>query len=387
MKHFQNIQSLGDLKQQYRTLAKTHHPDLGGDTRIMQEIIAEFTQLYNVWKDNKGANNAYNEDFSGASASQYASYVYDQYTWKGSRYDPNLYGNDLSKMFKEWLKKTYPNCKFSVRQHPGGWTTSLHIGLVGADFYATKDINNTYIQLGINQHFQCTDQLTPLALEIMENVKDFVMSYNYDRSDAMVDYFDVGFYVSWFIGSYEKHFKYTPLQLKSSEPMPKPKLNEAQKMVKKAMKGCKWAIPSYHADFEVLCVDDDNNYPYAICSNNRALIPAKVKALNSVGIMCHLEGERKNLIVLDGFTPELTAALKEKVEEPKSQISSITPQKSEGIEYVDYSEKAFAIVGDTKPIKDKLKELGGRFNSCLKCGAGWVFSKKKEQEIKLALGL
>lgn len=54
---------------------------------------------------------------------------------------------------------------------------------------------------------------------------------------------------------------------------------------------------------------------------------------------------------------------------------------------VDYSEKAVAVVGDTKPIKDILRKLGGRFNSRLTCGAGWVFSKKKADEVRAALAL
>ena len=41
--------------------------------------------------------------------------------------------------------------------------------------------------------------------------------------------------------------------------------------------------------------------------------------------------------------------------------------------------------GDTKAIKDLLKQLGGRFNSHLSCGAGWVFSKKAEGKLRAAL--
>jgi len=55
------------------------------------------------------------------------------------------------------------------------------------------------------------------------------------------------------------------------------------------------------------------------------------------------------------------------------------------IEFIDYSEKAFAVVGDTKSIKDLLKSLGGRFNPRLSCGAGWIFSKKKREEVETAL--
>jgi hypothetical protein len=53
---------------------------------------------------------------------------------------------------------------------------------------------------------------------------------------------------------------------------------------------------------------------------------------------------------------------------------------------VDYSEKALAVFGDTRAIKDRLKALGGRFNPKLTHEgtkkAGWIFSKSKEQEVK-----
>jgi hypothetical protein len=53
---------------------------------------------------------------------------------------------------------------------------------------------------------------------------------------------------------------------------------------------------------------------------------------------------------------------------------------------VDYSEKALAVFGDTRPIKDELKALGGRFNPKLtyegEKRAGWIFSKTGEQEVR-----
>jgi hypothetical protein len=58
-------------------------------------------------------------------------------------------------------------------------------------------------------------------------------------------------------------------------------------------------------------------------------------------------------------------------------------------EIVDYSEKALAVFGDTKPIKDELKGLGGRFNPKLthedKRKAGWIFAKSKENELRSLL--
>ena len=66
---------------------------------------------------------------------------------------------------------------------------------------------------------------------------------------------------------------------------------------------------------------------------------------------------------------------------------TVTPKKDHkiecnGLQLVDYSDKAIAIIGDTKKYKDTLKSLGGRFNFNLSCGAGWIFPKSKENEIK-----
>ena len=55
------------------------------------------------------------------------------------------------------------------------------------------------------------------------------------------------------------------------------------------------------------------------------------------------------------------------------------------LKIIDYSEKSFVVTGNTKPIKDTLKDLGGKFNFRLSCGAGWVFSKTKIEEVKSKL--
>lgn len=60
-------------------------------------------------------------------------------------------------------------------------------------------------------------------------------------------------------------------------------------------------------------------------------------------------------------------------------------QEAEGkpsINIIDYSEKAFAVVGDTKAVKEQLKKMGGRFNGKLSCGAGWIFSNKMRNEVE-----
>ena len=52
------------------------------------------------------------------------------------------------------------------------------------------------------------------------------------------------------------------------------------------------------------------------------------------------------------------------------------------LQIVNYSEKAIALVGDTKAVKEQLKKIGGRFNMKLTCGPGWIFSAKKRPEIE-----
>jgi hypothetical protein len=49
---------------------------------------------------------------------------------------------------------------------------------------------------------------------------------------------------------------------------------------------------------------------------------------------------------------------------------------------VEYSDRSIAVYGDTKEYKDKLKELGGKFNSNLREGAGWIFPKMKESAVR-----
>ena len=46
----------------------------------------------------------------------------------------------------------------------------------------------------------------------------------------------------------------------------------------------------------------------------------------------------------------------------------------------NYSERSVVVFGeDTKKYKDKLKELGGKYNSNLSIGPGWIFSIKKKR--------
>jgi ribonuclease BN (tRNA processing enzyme) len=79
---------------------------------------------------------------------------------------------------------------------------------------------------------------------------------------------------------------------------------------------------------------------------------------------------------------EANICVKVKTSKPEAAPATITGD----FIIVDYSEKALAVFGDTRPIKDQLAALGGRFNPKLthenEKRAGWIFSKSKEQEVR-----
>jgi len=88
--------------------------------------------------------------------------------------------------------------------------------------------------------------------------------------------------------------------------------------------------------------------------------------------------------ISDYYTIAFDTPEKKEIQEPKKI-------EVNGIEVIDYSDKSFAVYGNTKPIKEELKELGGRFNMYLKATsgftfAGWIFPLTKKQAVLSALG-
>lgn len=73
---------------------------------------------------------------------------------------------------------------------------------------------------------------------------------------------------------------------------------------------------------------------------------------------------------------------KAKSKPAKTEATGKKGTTTTGLQLIEYSEKAFAVIGNTKEFKDTLKKLGGKFNSRLSCGAGWIFSKKCEPELR-----
>ena len=76
---------------------------------------------------------------------------------------------------------------------------------------------------------------------------------------------------------------------------------------------------------------------------------------------------------------------------PPTPPSDKNSTSKNGCTLVEYSEKAVAVFGETRAIKDELKAMGGKFNNRLtfngKRLAGWIFSKSQEQRLAYYFGL
>lgn len=54
--YFDSVTNLDDLKKSYKELVIRHHPDMGGDTKTMQEINAEHDRVFDMLKRQQNLN-------------------------------------------------------------------------------------------------------------------------------------------------------------------------------------------------------------------------------------------------------------------------------------------------------------------------------------------
>lgn len=122
--------------------------------------------------------------------------------------------------------------------------------------------------------------------------------------------------------------------------------------------------------------DPSNNEVYRIW--RKASLPAGAKVIGLVR-----SGENGSIEDVYRVAYELPGNSAPDGEESPSYEKVEVPAGE--IQVIDYSERAFAVIGDTKPIKEELKALGGKFNARLSCGPGWIFSKKNLEKVQQAL--
>lgn len=323
MAYFQNIHNLADLKKEYRRLALQHHPDKGGDTAVMQQVNIEFERLFEKWKDCTSASansTGYEYDYSGATAKEYTEYVYNEYRWKGRNYK-GQHTPEVVELVRAWLKETYPKYKFSVRREN---YNSIYIKLMSADFEAfTKEsgkIQDTINHYNIGRNSDLTDR----AKEVMLNVCDFVMSYNFDDSDAMTDYFHTNFYLTLGIGSYKKPYKVELPKLQTKEKQPevfKHPEGATHKAIRQALGKTRFDFIESRKHSGKLILGEDaygsqgEHYFWPKQYSSAKTAQKRIEKLNDAGMRCRLTGYNGGCIEFLGYTPETEVMLEQEREE------------------------------------------------------------------------
>lgn len=154
--------------------------------------------------------------------------------WEGENYKGEYKSaTDLAKIFRYKAKELFPDCKFSITKQDYSGGRSFSISLMAAPFKIFNEVDKIMceqkshrycgdtpekfaadwqfiIDKGhhqINQYYIKDDYiLTEKAKEIMTKILGFIQSYNYDDSDAMIDYFNTNFYIHSSIGKWDKPF-------------------------------------------------------------------------------------------------------------------------------------------------------------------------------------
>ncbi len=121
------------------------------------------------------------------------------------------------------LKKIIPSTwkwSLKVRHHS---TLSLTITRADIDLYtqhsAKPEDKGSYIQ--VNEYY-LSSQYKGEALAILEDINAAMNAGNHDNSDAMTDYFDVGWYIDINIGGFKRPFTFVPSNRKPYVPKPEP---------------------------------------------------------------------------------------------------------------------------------------------------------------------
>lgn len=230
MKYFKNVTDLESLKKEYKKLARINHPDMGGDEEVMKAINAEFDILFTTFPKTVVTD----------TATKFRSEFYTQNGWKGSNYDSNLSLKEIAVLVRNFCKTVYPECKFSVTTHYASMCQSLDVTLMESPYRCNKTVDELsdsdlydghysyYYRYG-RETTECEKKYflencyTPEINKILEDVDQFVESYNYSDCDGMVDYFDVNFYYSKAgVGKWNKPYVQNEARMAKKRKLPTP---------------------------------------------------------------------------------------------------------------------------------------------------------------------
>ena len=282
--YFPGIYTMSELKILYRRLVLENHPDLGGDTDTMKVINLQFEKAYDTLSSGTVfGSTGYESDYAGASARQYESHVWDEYRWKGERYNGQS-NAEIIVIIRNWIKQTYPAYKFSVRRE--GYQ-SFNVTWLEADFNPFSVPGLVHLQF--NHYWPEDGKLNERAVEVMRNIAAFVTSYRYDNSNSQVDYFDTNFYINMSVGDYRNPFMVTATKIAGRGK--RIKKTEAEKALGNEVFGLyKNKIFDHHALGRISYSDTGEQHFWPNYYASWRTAKKRILKLRSAGIPCRYEG-------------------------------------------------------------------------------------------------
>lgn len=368
MKHFKAIKSLEDLKNQYKKLAIANHPDNGGKLKNMQEVNAEYDQLFPVWKRK---SNVVSMETSYSTRSEF----YTQNGWKGENYSSSLSTTEISKIIKTYCKEMYPTWKFSVTSEyfSGGSAISVRVMEAPFDIFNREaikegtcwniDREEIYLQLHHVTDKQ-KDYFIESAYVVIKEVYDFMQSYNFDDSDSMIDYFHTNFYSHFDIGKWDKGFKVVEktARIKTKKGETKPSTDVKEQETQEAPESQNVETANY--EFTIIEDTDtrDDSRIYVVKCNNK-LDRVEYITLNNYikSIGGYYSKFKHGFIFKENPKDLLNVESVEPKQEQQAETKQEEPAPEEKLYYTHNTNmKTLEVTGDNLKVEtiQKLKSLG-----------------------------
>jgi hypothetical protein len=139
---------------------------------------------------------------------------YTGYGTQGDKYSDKLTTTEIAKLIRSEIKSKFPNIKTSVtsKYYSGGSSINVKIKFVPFAVYKPEYISSYKKAVASNNWTDVRmfdrDPYTMEYNDLVRIIKNIGNQYNYDDSDAQIDYFHTNFY--FFVGldwNYEKTLK------------------------------------------------------------------------------------------------------------------------------------------------------------------------------------
>jgi hypothetical protein len=104
------------------------------------------------------------------------------------------------------LKAEFPEIKFSVRRETGSLYAALRVVILKAP-YELLPSDETFADMTYRHRDWQDSEQGKRGKQVLDRIRDICNEGNYNNSRPEVDYFDVGWYCSINVGSWDKPFE------------------------------------------------------------------------------------------------------------------------------------------------------------------------------------